>query len=99
MNIRREYDTIKAVMIMKIPERKPTRLSGYDYAAAGAYFITICTQDRKEILSTIVGEGSALPKLSECGEIVDKTIHDIPVKYPEISVDHYVIMPNHIDYL
>ena len=79
-----------------IPERKPTRLKNFDYDTAGAYFITICTKDRKEILSDIVGEGSALPKLTICGEIVHEAIQDIPVKYPEISVDHYVIMPNHI---
>ena len=51
------------------PKRKPTRLSTFDYSRGGAYFITICTQDRKRILSHIVrtngiesvGEGFALP--------------------------------------
>ena len=40
------------------PERKPNRLSEYDYSICGAYFVTICTQDRKKILSTIVGGGA-----------------------------------------
>ena len=40
------------------PERKPNRLSEYDYSIGGAYFVTICTQDRKKILSTIVGGGA-----------------------------------------
>ena len=41
-----------------LPKRKDIRLKNYDYSSAGAYFLTICTQNRKNILSTIVGEGS-----------------------------------------
>lgn len=36
------------------PERKPTRIKKYDYSSVGAYFVTICTKDRKQILSEIV---------------------------------------------
>ena len=36
-----------------LPKRKPTRLKNYDYSSAGAYFITICTEKRKKILSEI----------------------------------------------
>ena len=61
--------------------------------------MTICTQNRKNILSKIVGEGSPLPQLSLYGEIVEKWIRKIPEKYPKISVDRYVIMPNHIHIL
>ena len=39
---------------MELPKRKPTRLKGYDYSEEGAYFITICTKDRKCLLSDIV---------------------------------------------
>ena len=82
-----------------LPKRKDPRLKGYDYSKKGAYFLTICTQNRKNILSTIVGEGSPLPRLSPYGEIVDGCIQKIPGKYPEVSVDCYVIMPNHIHIL
>ena len=45
--------------------RKSTRLSGFDYGLNGAYFVTLCIQNRKEILSKIVkspiGEGLAPP--------------------------------------
>lgn len=71
----------------------------FGYNRAGAYFLTICVQHRKNILSTIVGEGSPLPKLSRYGEIVDRWIRKIPEKYQEISLDCYVIMPNHIHLL
>ena len=81
------------------PKRKPTRLSGFDYSTSGAYFITICTANRRKILSTIVGEGSPLPQLLPYGEIVDKWIQRIHEKYPQASADYYVIMPNHIHIL
>jgi REP element-mobilizing transposase RayT len=83
------------------PKRKPTRLKHFDYSANGLYFITICTENRKSILSTIpvVGEGSPLPQLSRYGKIVDEWIHKLPDNYPGISIDHYVIMPNHIHLL
>ena len=34
--------------------RKPTRLQNFDYGTTGAYFVTICTQDRQRILSEII---------------------------------------------
>ena len=49
---------------MELQTRKPNRLKDYDYSQNGAYFITICVQDRKPILSQIiVGEGLAPPVL------------------------------------
>ena len=49
---------------MDLPKRKPNRLKSYDYSQNGAYFVTICTDKRRNILSRItVGEGlCALPK-------------------------------------
>ena len=76
--------------------RKPNRLNGYDYSSQGAYFITICTLDRKCTLSHIVG-GDALiapqTNLTHCGEIARKYIESMP------GIDKYVIMPNHIHLL
>lgn len=77
--------------------RKPNRLREYDYSTDGAYFITFCTQDRRKILSSIVGDGSPVPK--PCGMIAEKLIAQIPEKYPTVSVDKYVIMPDHIHML
>ena len=82
---------------MEHPERKPNRINGYDYSANGAYFVTLCTQDRKKILSSIVGDGFAVPK--PCGIIAEEIIAQIPVKYPSVAVDKYIIMPDHIHLL
>ena len=92
------------------PKRKPTRLKNFDYNSAGAYFITICTSNRKRILSDIikdvtttdnsVGEGLAPPeysvKLKPCGEVVKEQLLALEAKYENVTVDNYVIMPNHI---
>lgn len=82
---------------MELQMRKPNRLCEYDYSTNGAYFITICTQDRRKILSAIVGDGSPVPK--PCGIIAEKLIAEIPEKYPTVSVDNFVIMPDHIHML
>ena len=84
---------------MKLPKRKPTRLKNYDYSQNGYYFVTICTHKKEKLLCKIVGEGlCALPKiiLSDIGKATDKAINFINQKYETISVDKYVIMPNHL---
>ena len=84
-------------MTKKLPQRKPTRLRNYDYSQAGYYFITICTHNRKNLLSNIiVGEGLPLPQLTIQGEIANKYILLVSKKYPSVKIDKYIIMPNHI---
>lgn len=84
---------------MTLPDRKKNRLENYDYSQNGAYFITICTRDRKKILSQIVGADTIRPYeiiLSQYGKIVDKAINNIANIYENIPVDKYVIMPDHV---
>ena len=88
---------------MELPKRKPTRLKEYNYSTPGAYFITICTKDKKELLSKIiVGDGVLdVPKnqLTTYGQIAKKYINQLNEFYNNISVDKYIIMPNHIHML
>lgn len=81
-------------------QRKPTRLKEYDYSSNGRYFVTICVQDRKLLLgSVVVGDGVLdVPKmrLSRLGLIAEKYIQNMSHKYDGVSVEDYVIMPNHI---
>ena len=84
---------------MELPKRKPNRLPCFDYSTPGAYFITICTQNRQKIFWENVGASIArpqTPRLSHAGQIVEQAIKNIGHHYPAISVDHYVVMPNHI---
>ena len=74
---------------MEQKNRKRNRLENFDYSQNGAYFITICTQDRKEILSEIVGDDAHIvPK--PYGQIAEKYIRNVP------EIEKYVIMPDHI---
>ena len=88
---------------MELPIRKSNRLPGYDYNTPGYYFITFCTKDRKELLSTIaVGAGildGPQHTLTVYGKVAEKHIQAIGNHYPHIRVDKYVIMPNHIHLL
>ena len=86
---------------MKLPKRKPNRLPNFDYSTPGAYFITICTQDKKCILGQIVGGGDLdAPQisLSTIGKKVWRNI-ELSRQIPNIHVDKYVIMPNHIHFI
>ena len=99
----------------ELPKRKSTRLKSFDYSTSGGYFVTICVNDRKQILSEIiktnctgkdktidseVGEGLAPPeysvKLKPCGEIAEEQLLLIEKRFPDVSVEDYVIMPDHI---
>lgn len=88
---------------MPLPTRKTTRLTGYDYSAPGAYFITICTKDREERLSSIrVGTdvlGGPQNTMTDEGRVVDKHLHNMSTFYTNVKVDKYVIMPNHVHLL
>ena len=58
---------------MEMPQRKPNRIEGYDYSQNGAYFITVCTRDRKKILSDIVGDDAHIvPSDSSIQHIFDE---------------------------
>lgn len=82
---------------MELLRRKANRIPEYDYSTNGAYFVTVCTQDRKKILSRIVGDGFPVPM--PYGTIAENVIKNIPAKYPTVTVDKYVIMPDHIHIL
>ena len=87
---------------MPLPARKPNRLKNYDYASPGAYFITICTKDKKCIFWQKVGETIRQPEdvqLSKLGKIVKMAIENIPKHYPSLSLENYVVMPNHVHLL
>ena len=123
------------ILVIKMDElkkRKTPRYQSFDYNSVGVYFITICTQNRRSILSRVVGTGvldcpqievyfitictqnrrSILSRvvgtgvldcpqieLTQYGEIADKYIKQLNDFYEHLSVEKYVIMPNHIHFL
>jgi len=81
-------------------KRKTTRLQNADYNENGTYFITLCTQNKRCVLSRITksSEGPAVEMLPY-GKIAEKYIRQLNDFYNDISIERYVIMPNHIHIL
>jgi putative transposase len=75
------------------PIRKSIRLKGYDYSAPGCYFITICTNERKCLFGEIIDKGMVL---NDAGKMVHLVWNELPLFYQNISVDTFIVMPNHI---
>ena len=82
----------------QLAKRKHPRLKDYDYSSAGAYFVTICTNKRKCLLSSIVGRGLAPAEVvtTQYGKIAEQELLALHNRFPFISIARYVIMPNHI---
>ncbi|MBE6756568.1 MAG: transposase [Clostridia bacterium] len=84
---------------MKLPERKQIRLQNYDYSSPGAYYVTLCTEKRRKVLSDIiVGQGlaPAETRLSHYGKIAEEQLLLLQKRYDFIKIDKFVIMPDHI---
>ena len=69
------------------------RLPGHDYSSPGAYFITICTHNRQCLFGEIV-DGEIM--LNEFGELVKSEWQKTGIIRPNIVIDAFVIMPNHL---
>src|SRR2546423_249646 len=74
-------------------KRKQIRLRHFDYGNTGAYYVTICTNERKRFLSKIDGENVVLTKF---GNVVKEELDRTIEMRPNISLGEYVIMPNHL---
>jgi len=73
--------------------RRSIRLKGYDYTQPGAYFVTICTREQECLLGNM--ENGTMV-LSEFGRIVERCWCTLPRHFPNIELDAFVVMPNHI---
>ncbi|HHT9126684.1 MAG TPA: transposase [Candidatus Brocadiia bacterium] len=69
-----------------------TRLKHWDYSS-GAYFITTCTKDRVNYFRDIV---NGQVELTEIGEMAHQYWTEIPIHFPVVMLDGFIIMPNHV---
>ncbi len=90
-----------------LTKRKNHRLKDFDYGAYGYYYVTICTRNRKCLLSTIFVGSDALVAPSDAlvapsitptrlGERVMEWFNNISIMNKNIEIDKFVLMPNHI---
>jgi putative transposase len=75
------------------PKRKSTRLRGYDYATAGAYFVTMCAREHACLFGAVVYDEV---KPNRLGRIVESCWAAIPDHFPIVRLDAFVVMPNHV---
>lgn len=70
-----------------------TRLQTWDYSKNGAYFITICTQNREHFFGNIQ---NGMMQLSEIGKFAERYWLEIPEHFPFVELGNFVVMPNHV---
>lgn len=73
--------------------RRSSRLKGYDYSQAGAYFVTIFTQNRACLFGQVV---DGVMRLNPTGSAAKGCWLAIPDHFPFVALDAFVIMPNHV---
>ncbi|MBC8029905.1 MAG: transposase [Pyrinomonadaceae bacterium] len=73
--------------------RRSVRLRGFDYASRGFFFVTICTHNKQPTLGKIINYKC---RLSDIGRIVETCWREIPEHFPNVYLDEWVIMPNHV---
>ena len=77
----------------RIHHRRSIRLRQFDYAQPGAYFITIVTGDRSSVFGVV--EGSTV-RLNAVGQMIDREWRRLSSRFPNVKLDAFVVMPNHI---
>ncbi len=85
-----------------LPKRKHPRLKHYDYSQNGCYFVTVCVSDNSAVLSCVSASNEAekpVVVLTEYGKAVERQILRVSEVYNTVSVEKYIILPNHIHIL
>jgi putative transposase len=77
-----------------IRQRKPNRMPKYDYSSRGCYFVTICSKNKEINSFGKIANGNM--ELSHMGKIAEKCWLEIPIHFPNIRLDEFVIIPNHV---
>ena len=68
--------------------RRSLRLPTYDYSSNGAYFVTICLQERQPLL-----------EIPELHTILEDTWNTLPQRFPTVTLDDFIIMPDHVHFI
>ncbi|MEM6430795.1 MAG: hypothetical protein AAF708_16270, partial [Deinococcota bacterium] len=80
-------------MMQRTRNRRSIRLPNFDYSSSGAYFITICSFERRYLFGKIANNKMIL---SDIGFIVAEEWYRSADIRQEIQLDEFVIMPNHV---
>jgi REP-associated tyrosine transposase len=72
--------------------RRSIRKRGYDYSHPGWYFITLSTEGKQHAFGAVI---EWRMELSEPGRMVGRFWKSMPQRFPGISLDEFIVMPNH----
>ena len=75
------------------PRRRSVRLRGYDYSTPGAYFITVCTQNRLPLFGEVANGRMEANRL---GSVIEDCWAKLPDHYDNVALDAFILMPNHV---
>src|SRR5581483_1346408 len=75
------------------PSNLSHRLLDYDYRSPGWYYVTTRTDGHIWQFGTVIDDQV---HLSDVGAIVRGIWESLPQRFPGITLDEYVIMPNHV---
>jgi putative transposase len=73
--------------------RRSLRLADYVYTSAGSYFVTVNGRNRSDFFGEIV-QGEM--RLNAFGEIIHRCWLEIPYHFPQVELDGFMVMPDHI---
>ena len=76
----------------EIHHRHTIRRQGYDYSSAGLYFVTVCTHEHEHLFGGITDN---VMQLSDAGRVVETIWTGLPERFPMVTLDEFVVMPNH----
>lgn len=69
------------------------RIPKYDYTNFGAYFVTLCTRDRKCLFGKVDGTEVIL---TPAGQAASESWQWLSEQYSFVRLDEWVLMPNHL---
>ena len=96
------YEKQKTFAGEKVPSMH-RRMVGHDYQERQMYMITMVTEDRRPLLGQVVGRSDGQPgspdeprtEPTELGQCVEQCWHEIALRYPQIDVLAFQLMPDH----
>jgi putative transposase len=80
-------------MQSEIPYRKSLRLQDYDYSQPNTFFVTLCANERNYLFGEVVDNSM---RLNDAGRAVKHCWLEIPKHFPQVILDEFIIMPNHV---
>jgi REP element-mobilizing transposase RayT len=76
--------------------RRRTRLAGYDYRLANAYFVTFTTHASAQLFGTVTVDGVVF---SDAGDMVDQHLFTLSNRFPRVVLHEWIVMPDHVHLL